>query len=373
MNNKWKRIILLAIVPFFAGILVVSGWNEKTAKAEGDTTTGSTLKPFGQSKKSQPLLESEAGYYSTFAARVQKSLTAEECSKLFDELRSSKDNLLSSFAFNAQMKLLMKKWGKVAPRQALEKIKSTGSNRELMLPVFQGWAENDPETAAAFFNESKDSAVKLSFLVPFGIASEWAKHSPQQAWDWLESQKGKSIFGDNYQFSRDSIIGSMAEKHPEQIASFIDRMTEKDFEKNAYTLGEQSAGISVGVPEWFEKLPEKAKIKAEAGRLMALTGGDLESVKTQFSALDKEKQKVMMNELAPRLLNQSRLDMQERVDWIMDMTLDRANPPGIEYAINKWMLEDWADSKKWLDSIPPGKKKERLLEFSTYHTHYGQK
>lgn len=350
---------------FFGVFLVLLG---SDSRKEENTASTAVSYSVVETKNVTQRVKSSPDDFVYFAKRLEGNLDAQDCEKMFDEMFAQMNKPASSPLISAKMQMLLEKWGKVAPKQALEKIKITGGAQYWVLPVFRGWMEKSPENAVAFFNESQDPLVKKNNWLPLIIAGTWANYSPQKAWDWVQLPSNRQSFGSNYQYFKNEIVSALVDKHPEQISQFLGKFSEEDVDNNAYLLGEKWVTDHSEAREWLEKLPEKSKTKAEAGVIMGTSKGDLNSIKSQLASFDEDKQKALFNELAEPMLEASRLDMKDRVDWIMDMTSDESYPANIQFYINKWLLEDWENSRKWVDSLPPGDKKERVLKLYHYHT-----
>lgn len=368
-NNMFKKnkvIILYALGAYLLGFFLF--FNGDHPKNEEKYVKEKVKTPPIKGELRPEISNRSQDNFVFFVKKLASNLSADDCEKMFDEMFDEMNKPASSPLISKKMQMLLEKWGKVAPKQALEKIKSTGGAQYWVLPVFRGWMEKSPENAVAFFNESQEPLIKKNNWLPLTIAGTWANYSPQKAWDWVQLPSNRQSFGNNYQYFKNEIVRALVDKHPEQISQFLGKFSEEDVDNNAYLLGEKWVTDHSEAREWLEKLPEKSKAKAEAGVIMGTSKGELNSIKSQLASFDEDKQKALFNELAEPMLEASRLDMKDRVDWIMDMTSDERYPANIQFYINKWLLEDWENSRKWVDSLPPGDKKERLLKLYHYHT-----
>lgn len=358
MKYKFLALIFISAIGFAIGVIFPFGREKTKEKSDINVvSSGDFRNPSSLQSVSREIPNVREESYPSFASRLQKVRTSEELEKLFNELIASS----STKDFDPKMSLLLEKWGAIAPKQALSKVENCKGALSWSYPVFLGWASKNPEAAASFYNEAQSKYVKNNFLVIIAISGQWAKYSPDKALDWLDSQKGKTASRE-LQYGKNVIIREYANKSPEKIPDFIGQLSEIDKENNAYLLAERWAQYDANSVDWIEKLSEKGQLKAEAGRIMALSQGDLDNIKNQLSAFDNEKQSGILKELVYPLLDNGQPDMSARVEWIMDTMKEPLSNFGIKYRINEWLLEDRVEAKKWIDSLPDDKKKKQLQD-----------
>lgn len=357
-----KTPIIVSTSAFLAGLLfsMVIEKEEDHSDTTSSKLTLNTVSPTSKQKMPVAQFQQDTSQenYAQFSARMQKELTSEEMEKIFDELFSS-----SISDFDPKMSLLLQKWGEIAPKSALEKIKNNKGSIDWAYPVFMGWAKKNPEAAATYYSESRDRYVKNNFLVLVAISTQWTMYSPQNTWDWLQTQNGKTIFNREFQYCKDVVINTLAENSPEKIPQFLEKLNMEDKERNAYALGEKWASAPVaGTDEWMGQLSEKGTLKAKAGQLMASSQGDLNEIQKSLSQFDEETQKKIIKELAYPLLETGNADIKDRISWLMDSMPNALSNFGIKRRINDWISEDKIDATKWIHSLPEGENKKQLLK-----------
>lgn len=356
-----RTILICASTCAFAVGLFFSLAGEKQDTAS-PKTAGTSKYRFGSPESKgekqavDPAQRDSASAYSSFSKRVQNTRTSEELERLFDEQLTFSDE-----AFALKMNLLLEKWGEIAPKQALEKIKSAQDSSFWMSSVFQGWAQKNPEAAAHFYKESQEHKIKNNFLILSAICQKWANHDPQKAWEWLNAQKEFQRAA-GFQFAQRALFDNLASNSPQKALQLFQNLKSTDKDKFAYILGEKCAPLLAESPEWRNQLPENALIKAEAGKIMTLSNGDFNSIKTQLAALDPNQKEKIITELAAPLLLTGLPDIPDRVHWLMESLPDPLSRYEVRSAVNDWFLEDPIEASQWLDSLPAGKNKDKLLK-----------
>lgn len=366
MSRDKKIVILISVGSFLAGFFFVFEGNSFKNKNEITSQKKSYDSVVSTTKKaiSRPAEYFSGKNYADLSKKLQGNLTSDDCARLFEEEFDFIKKTNTILFITPKMYLILQKWGEVAPRQALEKITIHENANHWVGPLFSSWAKKNPEAAVAFYAESQDRFVGKNPAVLYAISSQWAQHAPEKAWEWLQAQKGKKAeFGRQFLNSEDSVVSIISYQHPEKALAFLKNLDADILERNAYVLGQNGEKFSPGSDEWMNKLSEKSRSQAEAGRIMAQTKGDLDEIKKQISTFDEEKQKILAQNLSYPLLEESRLDIRDRIDWIMDFIPEESLPDITDFFIKKHLLEDKANAEKWLDSLPPGKKKDRLLEY----------
>ena len=362
---KYKNYIILIFILFlggyfFASFCRFSGPIDDLEISEKKVSVSSRFSAKFISKFHEEMeVKDDLNY---FIEKLQNSKGDDVYDELFDEIHSSSENY---YSYYFKMNLLLKKWAQSAPRQALQKIISTGENHYWVSLVFETWASRDPEKASAFYNESQDDVIKKNPGVVAAICGQWTKYAPDKAWDWLLMQKD-TILNQNFQKSKNAFIHSIAINHPDKIPQFLEKWDKQDLKDNAYILGEKWVGLDQEFNGFLEKFPENIQIKAKAGRIMGVAKGRLNEIQYEISQIENATQRTkIIKEMALPLLESGGLDSQDKVSWILDSIPEVELSPEVESNIRKWMLEDRANAKKWIDSLPNGSKKDRLEKFFT--------
>lgn len=366
MSRDKKIVSLISVGSFLAGFFFVFEWDGSKNQNEDTSQKNSYDAVPDTTKKavSRPAEYFSGKSYADLSKKLQGNLTSDDCARLFEEEFDFIEKTNTILFITPKMYLILQKWGEIAPRQALEKITIHENATHWVFPLFSSWAKKNPEAAAAFYAESQDRFVGKNPAVLSAISSQWAQHAPEKAWEWLQSQKGKKAeFGRQFLNSEDSIVSIISYQHPEKALTFLNNLDADILERNAYILGQNAEKFSPASDEWMNKLSAQSRIQAEAGRIMAQTKGDLNEIKKQISTFDEEKQKIIAQNLSYPLLEESRLDIRDRIDWIMDFIPEDSLPDITDFFIKKHLLEDKVNAEKWLNSLPPGKKKDRLLEY----------
>lgn len=366
MSRDNKIVILVSVGLFLAGFFfaferrsVKNGVGLAPQKNRSTTHTETKRWTVSSSQESLPK-ES----YAAFIKMLEGKLTSDDCARLFQDEFTSVQKKTSGVLFNEKMDLILQKWGEIAPKQALEKVTVNEYGRYGVRAVFRSWAKKNPEAAAAFFSESQDRLIGKNPGILSEISGEWAKHSPEKAWEWIQSQdKSKADFGKAITDGEDYIVRAVADLPSEKALVFLNNLDPAILARNAYVLGEKAEQFSPKSDEWMAKLPESSRLQAESGKMMSQTQGDLEEIKKKIASFDAEKQKIIAQELSCPILEASRLDIKERIDWIMDAVPEKSLPDVTDFFIKSYLLEDKVNAKKWVDSLPHGKKKERLLKY----------
>lgn len=355
-------LIVATVVPFALGFLYSS---QKTIEISEDAPRISKRSiPISpeKTKRRSKTTESDSSTlaFLHFIKKGYSSASSDEYEKIFDTLNASLLDVSSRF----QMNLLLQNWGESAPKQALDKIKRSGGGLELVSLVFSSWAEKAPENAATFYEESQDEQIKNNPYVVISIAGKWALNDPDKAWNWLQSHK-EDLFTEDFQDGKKAVIAAISQKYPEKIPQLLTKMEESDWDDNAYSLGFHWGNHTEKAPDWMDTLPEKTRIKAQSGRIMSISKGDLTSIQNQLSSFDSEQQVKIISELGAPLVMEGGLDIKEKVDWLLNSIPEDQYPSFMKNRIECWILEDRKNAKEWIDSLPEGKKKETFLKMHT--------
>lgn len=281
---------------------------------------------------------------------------------LFDKIFSQTNPL--AFRSGSVPYIIMQKWGETAPIQGLERLKTLSYGQLMVSSVFLGWANKDPEAAIAFYNEhyATSSHRNMSDAID-GLVQGYALHSPMKACDWLMSKKD-ALPEEVYENAQYIFLRNTALKHPELIPSLLEKTGTERLGNAAYNLGLCWDYESNPSPDWLQTLPEDSRLKAESGRIMAQSKGNLEKIKTALSALSEEEQIKVTQELAIPIFVEGAFDLPERLSWIMDsLPVSDLSQGDLKYHVKDWFSKDSTDAKTWIDSLPPGGKKELLLKW----------
>lgn len=292
--------------------------------------------------------------------KLEKKLSIEELNSLFDA-EVTGDELSKQVQREIMKRLVIKKWGELAPKQCLEKLETTKGGKDYLPSLFSGWASKNPEAALAFYEEYyKGEKSQYSTDTLNTIIREYAKHSPEKAWSWLETHE-KDISKKAFQENKLSFLTAISQKNPELIPQYIAKV---DMDKNsseAYSIGVNWGNHNSEPAEWINSLTGESKFSAEAGRIMGITKGNLEKMNDIIRELPAADQGMVIKNLAQKVLNNGGLDIPERVNWIMDSLPPSEIYKEVQFTIETWMREDRKDAKAWLDTLPDGEKKELLM------------
>ena len=358
---------LLCIGVFTIGALSSYNWNtlrnitqRKNIIDKASSLSSSRFLSIKNKEMKKALLVPKKVHFSSFFQKLQKNRESAEFETLFEETLSNTNRGLHSLEF--EMSLLLEKWGEVAPKQALEKIKQTQGDPYWYSLVFQGWAQRDPEGAANFYNEINDIKIKNNFYILYAISQQWSQNSPKDAWNWFQSHKNK-LNPDEFLLCQKNIFNNISDNQLKQIPQLIYSLDNESLEYNAYILGKKLATEPNSSLEWMNKLPENVRMKAEAGKIMFISKGNLENIQQQLSSYNETQQKIIIKELITPLLNRGDSNIKNRVNWIMQSIPEKDWPDNLKYQVENWLRED-KEAKQWLDSLPSGSIKSKLKEWN---------
>lgn len=306
--------------------------------------------------------------------KIRGNLSLEDLNDLFEDIFS--DNY-SWVAHGDMREMIMEKWAELAPLQGLAKLRELYPeeseflrNASLVLPsFFSKWASKDPEAALSYyegyFMDATHEGTTISHTLN-GILSQYASYSPQKAWDWIEAHQG-SLSPEVYETARSSFLIAIAEKHPEKIPAYIKDIHVKDINAPsqaglAYNLGIELGKSTSPTGEILKEFPDVLQTQIQAGMLMGQTQGNWESVKSALASMSKDEQSLLVPLLAPDVLSKGALDMQERIEWVID-SLPRPQLEGECLSLVKdWMSDNPEKAQQWIISLPEGDKKETLRQ-----------
>lgn len=250
------------------------------------------------------------------------------------------------------------KWGQVAPKQALLEANSLGMLRALAEPmILQGWAENDPESAAAYLIENKKRMQHGSHMLSM-VAVEMGKSSPEKAMSWVstldEKDKNRAL---------SSVISGIADEHPDQLKANIGKLTEEDL-KNNDLVSQIARKWAVSnweeASEWLKILPEDTQKTAKTNALVGLASSDLKKATEEFRTLSEEEQGGVASSIAGNL---SFKGGTEALEWLVDNASEKVAAEAASSAINyNSSYEQREQMRDYILSLPAGEVKDSSLE-----------
>ncbi len=181
------------------------------------------------------------------------------------------------------------KWGKTAPRQAMERLKNMGELSRIMAPrIIQGWAEVNPGEASTFLMEHRADMNNYSYSgLLRNTAWAMAHTSPEIALKW-----GMELRDEERHDALPTIIGQLAAAHPDQIQKYADRLAPEDLQNYALSceLSRQWAAHDwEAATRWMENtLSGDVKETAFRSALQSLCAADPEKALAEFNKLEKK-------------------------------------------------------------------------------------
>lgn len=374
MKNSNSRVIFLALALIASLVMGYSltSYLHKEAAQQGDAPTKELKQRFGMfssdnSQSGNNTYQAKAENIHDvevkgFMEKLYKARSSEDLNLIFNgllEITSGKYDYMNEYYH------LFNKWGKIAPKQALEKI-NLASHRvfpQMHGVVYYAWAENDPEAVAHYYEELSDVKGEETQWLPYVISSCWAKYSPEKAWSWLEGRKDR-LPEEDYEEAKKMTAKKIAEEFPQESLPYLNSLDEKTRESLLFSLSlKWNQEKEDQIPHaWIQNQPEQARACYEAGRIMAVSKGELKSLQNQISQLPEEQQSRVIEEITIPLIRSGGLNMNEKVDWIISSLSEEQISTNLEIReeLGSWFLEDRSDAEAWWKNLPEGKKKEAL-------------
>lgn len=363
-------VICYFFVAFLSGRIIasVSSKEDTTGKA---TSHGADLQinsSSSESNNSSLLMEAEKGSYPWLLNRLLGKVDVEELNVLFNE--AFDPDTYVEFLSERKRILIIQKWGELAPLQGLQKLEETPDGKNYLFPLFSGWVSKNPEAAIACYEERFRKDERYSPIVLNAIIGEYALQSPEKAWNYLLSYEGEISSGLTQKIKQ-RFLEATAESHPELIPDMVkrvglppahDKVNLRNMGAAFYKMGVQWGKHNSESREWLENLPDEFKRRADAGRIMGITNGDVDKINDYLLPLSPEDQKNTAKELWLYVWSGG-IDLPNRIDWIMESLPASEIDGSIEHKIMAWQSWDYERSQAWIDSLPSGAKKERLQKW----------
>lgn len=248
------------------------------------------------------------------------------------------------------------KWGQSSPKRALEWIKETQGDLTLYGEVLRGWAETNPEMAAAYFAEHRDELPypKQSLQL---IAVEMAMSSPDLSFKWLagldHEERGIAL---------PALLQAIADTRPEQWAKQIGHLSPQDFERDNVleTVAARWAALDwEAASQWLGTLPDNQKQKALPEALGALSIQAPEKAREEFKKLTDEEQFDTAGKL---VRNWAGTDPVKAMEWLIDNTSERTTVFNITDALSDDSFRN-PEVKEYISEIKAGPVRDQALEY----------
>ena len=362
-----KQVFILVtagpfLTAFFCSLLLASP--ASTSTEYKTPTAQKTNKAHNSFTGKESLREQSTGRINmlSFIKKLRGTPTPEEMNQLYEDAFHP----VPPFTFDIDTKrwMVIEKWGAVAPLQGLEKMQQLSSQYDYIFPLFSGWASKNPEAAAAYYDEHYKKEAQYSQRIINAIISEYAAHSPDKAWQWLCSQE-REFPESKLDTAKSRFFDTVAQKYPERIPDLVKQMGENQISReSAYMAGTAWGLQNSGIGDWMSKLPEESRVQAKAGYIMGITKGNIEKVEEQLFSVPQEEKMKITRELAEHLQNRGTMDKAEQINWIMDTLPESEVTDCFSLGIGYWMRKDRKGAAELIQSLPPGRKKDLLQEWS---------
>lgn len=366
-TNK-KNVVLVIAGAFLASF--AAGMYSGNIASEEDTVPNREPRKNGFNISKKTLLHasstSEAEVNNdiiTFMEGLKKTQSLDELHQALEE--ASDPARTDPFQSDIKKWMIMQKWGEIAPHQGLQKLEEMKNGTDLLFPLFAGWASKNPEAATSFYETNYiGKSHTYSSRILNAIVSEYAAYSPEKAWNWLQSIKD-SIPTEEFEKSKKKFLQAASQKNPQDIPQYITEVGYADLGEEIYYVGMNWGNHDLASKEWINQLPDNIRPKAEAGRIMGITKGNLEEIDKLLLETPPKDQLAVKKELARSLRDIGGPQMQSRISWIIDSLPEEAISQDQRDFIGSWLQSDRKDGKEWIDSLPSGKKKDFLQKCYT--------
>ena len=376
MNCLTRKKILIGLSSaFFLGAFVCGIFSNDSPPAKNSQQEKENIPSSSKMEEKKFFIspqKKESIALVSFLKKLQTTPNISELNRLFENLFAPNLDGVnhSDLAYVDFMRgEIIRKWGEAAPLQGLEKLKNQEKGEELLGYLFSGWASKNPEAAAAYYDQNGMEYKKAAQIIK-AILSEYAEHSPQKAKAWLQAHEN-NLIGNDLKESRTAFLRAVSESHPALIPELVKEDWTDAIKEELYTLALNWGTSDSESREWIDTLPTESRPKAEAGRIMGVTRGNLEKIKTEVLKFTPEERLHILKELANEVIRFGGLDMKDRMDWVVESLPEADMPDNLKFSIGTWVRDDLKDGKKWLESLPPGSKKDFILKCRK-ETMYGE-
>lgn len=368
MSKKFQLVagVLLLSLAFASGYLTRSA-REKDEPTDAEKTSAADISrraPRFTFKKRQLALDPEdkkAGLdfaaYSLDARLVRYSrMTPEQLQQ--ELLKLNKDSRIQNGDMDSPVALvyLSRKCGQVAPRQTLELLKSMNPppDADIIHDIIRGWAEYNPEMAAAYFaehrNDFEESKIDLQ-----SIARGMGRAAPEKAMQWLSSLNGEERAA-----VLPGLLLGIADTHPEQLSRYAGQLQAGDWEdSNLYEkLAPRWAALDWETASlWMDSLPEKQRNRARTFALGKLGTLNPEKAMEEFHKLDKQTRESVAFTLARSLADKN---PSLALEWLVDSTSEEVAGENIGRIIRNDAYRD-PELRAAISRLPEGHAKDTAI------------
>lgn len=300
---------------------------------------------------------------SAYIKKINRAKSISDFQALYEEARMymERDQFYVEIPSHSRMLLLMRRWGEIAPRQAIEYINFTGGSKKWVSLIFLGWAAVDPENAVLYLEENQmNPHIKNNSDIIVNIMKSWGEHAPDNAWEWLKNQKGKMISqASDDTYAQYCLLESIIKYHPKKANEFFEKLKNEGRGFDVYALSLNLAEDTAHFNEIIRDLSAEEKIKMESGKVMKLSRGNLDQLKEKLNQYTPEFRKKIISIIASDVLKSNNLDTRERIEWLWN-EYPIESILGTSLQIEQWMWNDMKNAKAWINTLPNDERKKRL-------------
>ncbi len=265
---------------------------------------------------------------------------------------------LSSLSWEDRMvasKLLFSKWAETSPRQALDFVNKMGFRGGMdRMTVFQSWSAQNPEAAAAYLSENRNSMDRGSYGF---VAGEWARLNPEAALAWANTLDGRSK-----QDALASLFATYAESDPIQAA------------QKALALGDEAlkdSRVLEGIARtwakqdwdaanaWINGLPVEQQSSARRSALEQLAATDPSRATEEVLKLSSGEERD--NSIAGVVRAMAMENPAEAANLLLKSSSDNVSRRSMNDVVSSWVYTDTEAAKNWVNSLPAGSSRDSAL------------
>ena len=297
--------------------------------------------------------------------RLQDVKRSDELESLCDEVLSLSGEIDSNLMRGLMFDIALN-WGELAPLTGLQKLDEMPDGEKSVSFLFWSWSVHNPAAAVAYYEEHyKGKQSRLATDILDSILSAYVSQDQQRALKWFSSLEG-GLSSSDVQGIKSGILATISREKPELIPDLLKEWG-RDGENVSWInkgYGFYEAGLNWGLynaesREWVEKLPLNARIYADTGRIMAISRGNLEKIGELANQLPLEEQV----EVKKRLVDEVRysglaFDLGAYTCWAMDTLPEKEFTDEFKRKTQLWFYSDRQETKAWIESLPPGRKKD---------------
>lgn len=290
-------------------------------------------------------------------------------SRSSDQLRAEFEQLYTRYKAEEggdvweQMQFVFRKWGAVAPRQALEELEKLEKNSNgflahyLRSQVFTTWVKKDPQAVVIYF-EQEENKKSLRYLEDYVAPAFqiWAEHDPEEAWKHLPVKP--SMLKNNLWTSYvEGLVKNSQEKiqeyavklpqdvldyllaHSEAMSTIVDAWREKD---------------AKGLQDWMQTLSEEQQNELKTQQVSNLFKTDFDAAIGKLGEFPREMQLSILYSSFRAICDNK--GEKGTMDWLMENGFE-------DVAFNRGRVQSRESEKfLWLKGLEPGKWKDDLIQ-----------